>query len=85
MVFTIITKQYNLKCDWGVLKMREEKSKLIIYVHRTDRMRDTNKKKFLKSERPRIEVSLRSGKSTFMYADEFSKFITDNFEYGDGV
>ncbi len=59
------------------------KSKVAVYVHRTSRMRDKNKKSFLKKERPRIEVSLNGQNPVFMYADEFPKYIIDNFKYCD--
>ena len=56
-------------------------SKIVVYIHRSKRMVDQKKNKFLKSERPRIEVSINK-KEYFMYIDEFPRFIIDNFMYG---
>ena len=64
------------------MAMKNTNSKVTVYVHRTKRMVEKNKKKFLKSERPRIEVGVGNKKAEFTYADEFSQFIINNFKYG---
>ena len=58
------------------------KSKIVVYVHRTHRMKNKNKTTFQKGERPRVEVNLGGHEPVFMYADQFTSYIINNFEYG---
>lgn len=61
--------------------MKSTKSKVTVYVHRTNRMRDMDKNRFRKGDRPRIEVKLPDKDAKFIYADEFMKYIVDEFRY----
>lgn len=61
--------------------MRNNKTKINVYVHRTHKMRSKNKNKFNKGDRPRIEVKAGDGKYIFMYADQLMDYIINNFEY----
>ena len=63
------------------MNKKNPKSKIVVYIHRTKRMVEKGKNKFLKQERPRIEVSLPGQKPQFMYADEFATYIINNFKY----
>jgi len=64
------------------MSMKTTKSKITVYIHRTERMRTEHKNTFQKQERPRIEVNM-NGETQFMYADEFAAFIINNFVYGE--
>ena len=63
------------------MKNKVQSSVLKLYVHRTNRMREKNKNKFLVKDRVRIEVVNSEGKQQFMYADQLQEWIVRNFKY----
>lgn len=55
-------------------------SKIVVYVQKTKQMMDNNENKFKKTDRPRLRVVLPDNKTKWMYADELSAFIINNFK-----
>jgi len=58
-------------------KCKEEGTQLLLYIKRTPDMMKTGRRKFNKTERPRIQI----GVNQFIFADELPKYLIENFKF----